>query len=398
MPKTIRTTAGLLAGVLAAACTMTSAQAGAPSTPASAASVSTAGAQGDAATRVLTARVHDLVPTGAQARARALLARSGAHVVPQGVLAAIDPGAYLCAPTSMDRYLDRLSAELTEADQAFLSESGLLMWSAYEAILRPAGPETFGDRGQDTAEVRKTFDRLRRFWDVDSSGIQLRAMHGAVVTDKARMVPVLVRALGMTPQDAGRLVDAAKEFLASGKLDGGRSPLLSFNAFAYSDDHEPVDQRLGAPDMIVLGDGLSTTMKDLGMADVEPRATLAHEYAHQMQMRLGLAPAEAQTTPEGTRAIELEADAMAGYYLAHPQGERLRRGRIVDAVLSFGDGGDCAFDEAGHHGTPNQRIAAASWGIALAQTTRPQSRVLPTARAVSLFRADLPRLLEPDAS
>lgn len=398
MPKTIRTTAGLLAGVLAAACTMTSAQAAAPGSRASVATVTTSAVQGDAATRALAARARALMPAGAQARARALLQRSGAQVDPQGVLHAIDAGAYLCGPTAIDRYIDRLMAGLTEDDQAFLDDSGLLMWSSLDAILRPAGPETFGDRGQDTAEVRKTFDRLRRFWDVDSTGIQLRAMHGSVVTDKARMVPVLVRGFGMTADDAGRLVDTVKEFLASGKLDSGRSPLLSFNAFAYSDSGEPADQRFGAPDMIVLGDGLSTTMKDLGLADVEPQATLAHEYAHQMQMRLGLAPAQAQTTPEGTRAIELEADAMAGYYLAHPQGERLRRGRIVDAVLSFGDSGDCEFDQAGHHGTPNQRIASASWGIALAQSTRPQGRVLPTARVVSLFRADLPRLLEPDAS
>jgi hypothetical protein len=81
---------------------------------------------------------------------------------------------------------------------------------------------------------------------------------------------------------------------------------------------------------------------------------LAHEWAHQLQFRNGW-----QTTP--VRNSELEADAFAGFYLG------LAKGWAWNLINGFFqaifDIGDYDFNSPGHHGTPNQRLAAARLGF-----------------------------------
>ncbi|WP_086828158.1 hypothetical protein [Streptomyces sp. NRRL B-24572] len=54
------------------------------------------------------------------------------------------------------------------------------------------------------------------------------------------------------------------------------------------------------------------------------------------------------------------ADAFSSYYLTHSRGEALNTQRVPASTQSFYQGGDCSFRSRGHHGTPNQRLAASA--------------------------------------
>ena len=91
------------------------------------------------------------------------------------------------------------------------------------------------------------------------------------------------------------------------------------------------------------------------------------------------------------------ADAYASYFSAHRQGLNLRKDVILKVQESFYNVGDCSFESPGHHGTPNQRLAAAEWGADLAISAQKQGHVLTVDELTELFEAQLPIFLEPDA-
>ncbi|MFM6849677.1 MAG: hypothetical protein ACKOVB_11295, partial [Terrabacter sp.] len=64
---------------------------------------------------------------------------------------------------------------------------------------------------------------------------------------------------------------------------------------------------------------------------------------------------------------------------------------------SFFQVGDCNFDKPGHHGTPNQRLAASTWGWSVADAAQKQGHVLPSLTLDAQFEAKLPELVAPDA-
>ena len=103
------------------------------------------------------------------------------------------------------------------------------------------------------------------------------------------------------------------------------------------------------------------------------------------------------------RATETNAMARTGWRGTDPSVGSTRRGasfqtkRIVDAVTTSFNSGDCGFDFDGHHGTPNQRAAAATWGAELAQSARPQGKILSAETLFDLFEAELPSIVAPDA-
>jgi len=103
------------------------------------------------------------------------------------------------------------------------------------------------------------------------------------------------------------------------------------------------------------------------------------------------------STPEGTRRTELMADAFGAYYLAHAKGATFQAKRIVDTFEIVREIGDCAFDSPGHHGTPNQREAAAMWGAELAASAQKQGHINSATLMLTLFEAELPDLIAPDA-
>ncbi|MEU3563830.1 hypothetical protein ABZ761_27740, partial [Kitasatospora sp. NPDC006786] len=91
------------------------------------------------------------------------------------------------------------------------------------------------------------------------------------------------------------------------------------------------------------------------------------------------------------------ADAFGTYFLTHSRGEALNAKRMLDSEKSFYQVGDCGFGSAGHHGTPNRRLATASWAARGRRRGRP-GHILPSLRFYGLFGAELPDLVKPDAS
>lgn len=51
----------------------------------------------------------------------------------------------------------------------------------------------------------------------------------------------------------------------------------------------------------------------------------------------------------------------------------------------------------GHHGTPNQRVRASTWGADLANSAQKQGHILPSLSVAASFDKALPDLVKPDA-
>jgi hypothetical protein len=369
--------------------------------PASASTASTATTPGewtDEQSQALLERLQQLAPADSQRvdtlnRALGLDPQKRAEQLER----VIDGSQYDCSDTELMGWLDGQLADWDLIDILILSLTGALDWPTYDALLfQPDGPQHYGTDGEYTQELEKTLRTLKPFWDVDGSDIAMGAMHGSVIQDDARMVRLLTFLYGYTPQEAQELADLIQDYLQQDRFAGGDHPIFTFNAFAYSEEGASPEQQLGIGDKIIMGDGILEGMEAIGLGDVAPRGILAHEYGHHVQFELGLFDDHAGDA-EATRETELEADALAGYYLSHPRGERLRHDRVDAFVRSFGEVGDCSFDADGHHGTPNQRSASTAWADELANAKGAKGHVLPARTVSDLFRAVLPEILAPDA-
>ena len=115
--------------------------------------------------------------------------------------------------------------------------------------------------------------------------------------------------------------------------------------------------------LIVLGDGALEKFDLFDLGAVANDLIHAHEFAHTLQFSLSeVRPILIPEGPELTRRNELEADAMAAYFLAHDQGRNFSAMELGKAVWAGFRIGDCGFTNVGHHGTPDQRACATLWG------------------------------------
>ena len=87
------------------------------------------------------------------------------------------------------------------------------------------------------------------------------------------------------------------------------------------------------------------------------------------------------------------ADAYSAYYVMHQNLGKTDKQQVRDLLRVFFNIGDCAFDNPGHHGTPNQRQAAADFGIDVASTPGP---ILTQQQFHALFVAKYPEIIAPD--
>ena len=177
-------------------------------------------------------------------------------------------------------------------------------------------------------------------------------------------------------------------------FEGGNNALFTLNAYAFSAEGDPDPRVAGIPDKLVFGDGILEALEFMGIGNVGSRAVMGHEFGHRIQFEKNLFDSPL-TGPEATRRTELMADSFATYFAAHPRGLSLQGRRLAQAERTFYEVGDCAFDNPGHHGTPNQRLRAAEWGSDLAIATKP--RILPSLTVARLFEARLPEFVAPDA-
>jgi hypothetical protein len=258
-------------------------------------------------------------------------------------------------------------------------------------------PQYFGYRGEYTRVLQQTERDVKRFWDIASGEIQLIGMHGSMLLDTVRVATSFgafmngVIGVPTTAEEArGYARSIRNTVLESRLLNAGDHPILSFNAFAV-----PMVPQLISADKIIMGDGILDGFGRLGFGDVAPQALYAHEFAHHIQYQRGWYQAGAD--PEGTRYTELMADAMAAYYLTHKRGGTMNKHRVAEFLEAFFQIGDCAFSNPNHHGTPNQRLAAARFGFDVADQAQKQGHILTSDQFHALFVATYPQLVAPDA-
>ena len=274
----------------------------------------------------------------------------------------------------------------------YVRRYAMLDLPAYDALVfeNSSAAQSFGLNGEYTQRLTKTFKDLRRFWNIQSTGMVLAAMHGSMLQDRSKVARTYVAVFEVPPRTAEILADIVVELTnLVPQYRGGNHPIFTFNAFALEGfDFPPYGV---IPNKIVMGDGILTAYTGIGYGDVAPQAILAHEFGHQVQFQLGVFGSV--TSPEATRRTELMADAYSAYYLSHARGAAMQWKRVQEFLQVFFNIGDCAFTNNGHHGTPTQRMAAAQWAYNLANDAQRQGQILPAQEFTRLFEAQLPKIV-----
>ncbi|HEY8258794.1 MAG TPA: hypothetical protein VIG08_14145 [Gemmatimonadales bacterium] len=317
----------------------------------------------------------------------------------------INPNDYVCDPSSplQDWFTGEVLRVVNQEQEIFIDLVFNLAADqvpTFDALLFQTEdtPQTFGYDGQFTKKLQKTERDVKRFWNIFSDDIQLIGMHGTMLLDVDRVAAVYEAAFGVPPDEALDLANQVRaRMLESQTLNGGNHPLFSFNAFALTTFGGPI------PDKILIGDGVLEGYEAVGFGDVAPKAVYAHEFSHHIQFENGYRtePIPGAVNPdaaERTRYNELMADAFAGYYLTHKHGAHFHRKRVEQFLQVFFQIGDCAFNNANHHGTPNQRMAAARFGFDVADQAEQQGHILTSQEFHELFVAEYPALVAPDAT
>jgi hypothetical protein len=322
----------------------------------------------------------------------------------------IDPNDFECPPSTplIDYLIGTINESIQKEPDVFNTLIGLAadVIPTVDAILfeTESTPQSqiFGFSGEYNHRMTKIERDTKRFWDINSAGIQLVAMKGTMLLDVNRVARTYEAAFvnddGTPISHSLALVLAnivRTTLLQSVTMDRGNYPLFSFNAFAVSGGGP------GFPAKIVMGDGVLESYKAIGFNDVAPQAVYAHEFGHHIQFQRGYFGDPLATTgseAERTRYTELMADAFSAYYLTHKRGSALNKHRVAQFLQVFFDIGDCAFDNPGHHGTPNQRMRAANFGFTVADRAQKQGHILTADQFHALFVAAYPSLVAPDAT
>ena len=341
--------------------------------------------------------------SAALARSDAAADRFGIDQSPvrQAIDRAINPGDYQCGPTDFDAYVDGLIGGLTRDELIFLiGHIAMLNIPTYDALLFGSNTDArYALRADYRQSLTRTFTDLKRFWDIQSADIQLMSMHGSMMQDPVRVARVLrlpIPGFGFTPAAAQRAAQEIATATGKGWFSGGDNPLFTLNAFAFSAEGDPDPLVQGLPDKLIFGDGIVDALNAMGIGDVGPRVVMGHEFGHHVQYEDNLFETPL-TGPEATRRTELMADAFGTYFAVHARGLALNTKRVLLAEQTFFEVGDCAFTDAGHHGTPLQRLRAATWGAEVAEAARPQGAILPSLTLAATFDQKLPELVAPDA-
>lgn len=315
----------------------------------------------------------------------------------------INPDDYVCQETTplINWYSRQVNRFITKEPETFD-----LLYNQLYADLIPTyqsayfetnrTPQYFGYDGEFSAVLYRTERDVKRFWDIDARRIQLIAMHGTVLENLRKTAVTYQLVFGLDSATSYEIAHVVKDAVKQSRvLHDGDHPLFSFNSFAISSDDGSI------PEKIVMGDGILEGYDAIGFGDVAPQAVYAHEFAHHIQFDNGYFNdpyAIMGSGAEQTRYTELMADAYAGYYLTHKKGANMNRRRVQEFLHVFFDIGDCAFDDDGHHGTPNQRMKAAKFGFDVAESAARQNKILSSAQFHALFVAEYPKLIAPDAN
>lgn len=312
----------------------------------------------------------------------------------------INPSDYVCSNTTpVTNWINGVIGTTLAGPDAMRLRQAAALGAAnlptYEALLfaTPATVQSFGYHGEHTKDIGKAERQLKGFWAISSaSGIEVVAMHGSMLLDAPQTAATYQLFYGLPAAKAQFFADTLGRTIANSQtMADGNYPYFTFNSVSA--------QALPGlwANKIVMGDGIMAVYDALGFGDVAPQAILAHEYGHQVQFNKGYHLVNATSAAEATRFAELNADAMSAYFLTHKRGEALNQKRVEQFLAIFYDIGDCQFASAGHHGTPNQRMAAAEFGFQLANEAQKQGQILTPDEFQARFLAAYPSLIAPDA-
>lgn len=282
-----------------------------------------------------------------------------------------------CSFTEFDKVIDKYISQFGPLEFALYGEYATVN---YYATLLDDSKQYFGAKGENTHLVLKQQRKLESFWNMPNE-IFIKGEHNSALNDRDRIAEVYIVAAGFTSQEAYAIAD---EIIAINQQSPVfiETPLLSFDAFSTT-----------TTNLIVLGDGIIQTLAEAGVDnDIVVSGILSHEWVHQIQVNnapdwYGFELAERPNTAEFTRLMELEADFFTGYYLTHKRGGTYNWKRVAEFLELFYNIGDCSFTSPGHHGTPNQRLAASRLGSIIADETLPKGHILSADELHSLFLA-----------
>lgn len=199
--------------------------------------------------------------------------------------------------------------------------------------------------------------------------VRIIGEHNSTMKDRDKIAQVYIIFSHAMPEAAYELAD---QLLAINKESTVfvETPLISFDAFATTSH------------LIVLGDGLVQALTEAGVDDdIAVEGIISHEWGHQVQFAhsqewYGFAPEDRPQTPAFTRQMEMEADFLSAYFLTHKHGGTHNWKRVAEFSELFFNIGDCDVTNAGHHGTPRQRLASAALGYFVGSTTMPKGHIL----------------------
>ena len=294
--------------------------------------------------------------------------------------------------TNLNKWLDNELSDWNNTVIFYAIVTGMLDFPTYDALLfeNSSDNQYYGLKGEYSQRLTKTIKDLRRFWNIQSDGIVMAAMHGSMLRDREKVIRI-DKILYNDPQEVAEfyadLILALLDYFP--QYRNGDHPIFTFNAFAQSTfDFPPFGV---IPDKIIMGDGIMDAYTGLGFDDVAPQAILAHEFGHHIQFQNGLFTDE--YSPEATRRTELMADAFSAYYLSHARGASMQWKRVKQFLEVFYNIGDCQFTNPDHHGTPTQRMASAEWAYSVANDAQKQGHILTSQEFAALFEAQLPILV-----
>ena len=186
---------------------------------------------------------------------------------------AVEPSE--CTTTRLDDYVNQLVGGMTDEQFAFLVEhqDTLLTVPTYDALF-------FGTQGDPdyaleshAQQITQTFRDLQRFWDVDTSDVQLMAMHGDVLLDADRIAATLTEMVAtgesapMTPAEIQEEAQEVATFMQN-QGDFYENPLWTLNAFAFTGEGESDPFIASLPDKLIMGDGIIEAYDAIGLGDV----------------------------------------------------------------------------------------------------------------------------------
>ncbi|QYA25756.1 hypothetical protein G3I01_09635 [Gramella sp. MT6] len=230
------------------------------------------------------------------------------------------------------------------------------------------GDNYYGANGEYDKLAKKRIRELTKFWSLDRE-ITLNGLHTATLNDRETLTD-MIESFDRTVRNRDEAYEKADALLELNAQTGNipENPYFALDAFTRSNG------------LLVIGDGLLESLIAIGIdGDIAFTSILSHEWWHQAQFENDEDwdyMDQLDSAAERSRFFELEADFAAAYYMTHKRGATYNWKRIEDYFRLSYNVGDCLTFSDHHHGTPEQRLAAARLAYELAESSQKKGFIL----------------------